>query len=334
LNTRKVYFTNLTTPPTAGAIATWYFGDGSTATSWNAIHEYAQPGRYIVCLKIQFSNTCIREKCDTIFIPHPVPPCTELSKFRFERLSNDNQSYKFIPDYINTALQYTWTFGDGTGSQSPIATHRYARPGVYTACLTVWRGPNCASTTCKEIRVQAQVNCDSVRVSYVYQADPQIPNKIHFYANSNIPIVDQTWTIKRLNGPPGIPSVILHQDNPTYLFQDTGYYDVCLRAVTLGGCVKEVCKIIHITQVSNACMLQAYPNPTSNLINVNVTLNQPEMIHAYVYTTQNVLVKEKHQQGVSGNNIVTMNVNDLPAGMYTIKLIYGNRTCYARFQKL
>jgi len=42
------------------------------------------------------------------------------TKYLFEKLIKDNQSYKFIPDYINTALQYTWTFGDGTGSQSPI----------------------------------------------------------------------------------------------------------------------------------------------------------------------------------------------------------------------
>ena len=331
LNNRKVYFTNLTTPPTAGAIATWYFGDGTTATSWNAIHEYAQPGRYNVCLKIQFSNTCIREKCDTIFIPHPVPPCTQLSKFHFERSSTDNQRYKFTPDYINTNLQYTWTFGDGTGSQDPIATHRYAQPGIYTACLTVWRGPNCASTTCKEIRVQVQINCDSVHVSYVYQPDPQVPNKIHFYANSNVPILDQTWTITRL---PAGTTVTLHQNNPTYLFHDTGYYRVCLRAITLGGCIKEFCRIIHIEHIANACLLQAYPNPTSNLVNVNVTLTQPEMIHAYVYNSVYVLVREKHQQGVTGNNIVTINVNDLAAGMYTIKLIYGNRTCYARFQKL
>ena len=333
-NHRKVYFTNLTVSPTAAASAKWTFGDGQTANTWNAVHEYAQPGRYIVCLRIEFGPNCVREKCDTIFIPQPVPTCIELSKFHFEKFSNDNQKYKFTPDYINTALQYTWTFGDGTGSHDPIAVHRYAQPGVYTACLTVWRGPGCASTTCKEIRVLQQINCDSAQVSFSYQANPQVPNKIYFYANSSLPLLDQTWTIKRLNGPAGIPPVILHQNNPTYLFQDTGYYNVCLRAVTLGGCIKEFCRTIHIEHVANVCELQAFPNPTSGLINVNVSLNQPETIHAYVYNSLNVLVKEKHQQGNTGNNLVSINVNDLAAGLYTIKLIYGNKTCYARFQKL
>ncbi|HEX2682525.1 MAG TPA: PKD domain-containing protein, partial [Ferruginibacter sp.] len=158
LNLRKVFFTNLSTPPTAAATAVWTFGDGTSVTSWNAVHEYAQPGAYRVCLRVYLGNNtnCVREICDTVYIPHPVPPCTQLSRYHFERFPNDNQRYKFIPDYINQNLQYTWTFGDGTGSHDPIATHRYAQPGIYVACLTVWRGQDCASTTCHEIRVEAQ----------------------------------------------------------------------------------------------------------------------------------------------------------------------------------
>ncbi len=333
LNPRKIYFTNLSTPPTATAIAVWTFGDGTSATSWNAVHEYAQPGRYRVCLKVYVgpNSNCVREICDTVYVHHPVPPCTQLSKFHFEKFPNDNQKYKFTADYINPNLQYTWTFGDGTGSHDPIAIHRYAQPGVYVACLTVWRGPNCASTTCKEIRVAPQVNCDTAHAWYTYQRNTQIPNKIQFTANATLPIIDQTWTITRM---PNGPAVTLHQNNPLYTFQDTGYYRVCLRAVLLGGCVKEYCSYIRIEHISNACELQAFPNPTSEWINVNVQLTQPEMIHAYVYNSQHVLVRDKHQQGNTGNNLVIMNVHNLPAGLYTIKLIYGNRICFARFQKL
>ena len=333
-NPRKVYFTNLTVATTSGATATWYFGDGTSATSWNAVHEYAQPGRYYVCLKIQFGPNCIKDKCDSILIPVPMPPCNNQSNFTVLSTSSNSQTFTFIPAFQNSAAQYTWTFGDGTGSHDMIATHHYTQPGTYTACLTVWRGPNCASTTCKTVQVTQQINCDSVHVNYTYQSDPQVPNKLHFYANANVPIIDQTWTITKLPlGSPGT-TITLHQNNPTYLFQDTGYYKVCLRAVTLGGCIKEICKTIHITQVSNACLLQAYPNPATNVVNVNVTLTQAGMIDAYVYNSLNVLVKEKHQLGVPGNNVVNININDLPAGLYRIKLIYQNHVCYALFQKL
>ncbi len=333
VNPRKIYFTNLSTPPTAAATAVWTFGDGTSATSWNAMHEYAQPGAYRVCLKIYSgaNSNCVREFCDTVYISHPVPPCNQLSKYHFENVPGDNQKYKFTPDYINTTFQYTWTFGDGTGSHDPIAIHRYAQPGVYVACLTVWRGPDCASTTCKEIRVEPQVNCDTAHVWYTYQRNQQMPNKIQFTANATLPIIDQIWTITKV---PNGPSVTLHQNNPLYTFTDTGLYKVCLRAKLLGGCVKEYCSYIRIEHVFNACELQAYPNPTSEWINVNVQLTQPEMIHAYVYNNQNMLIMDKHQQGNTGNNLVKLNVHHLPAGQYTIKLIYGNKICYARFLKL
>ncbi|MFN8253190.1 MAG: PKD domain-containing protein [Ferruginibacter sp.] len=330
---RKVIFTNMTIVPSATATATWSFGDGTAASSWNAVHEYAQPGTYIVCLTVSIAPNCTKTSCDTIIIPTPAPDCRNLSKFTFEKVVGDNQKYKFTPDFISAATQYTWTFGDGTGSHDPVAVHRYAQAGVYIVCLTAWNGPNCASTTCKEVRVLPQLNCDSIHVSYTWQKDPFVPNKLYFYANANFPILDQTWTITRLS-PATTPPVILHQNNPSYVFGDTGLYRVCLKAVTLGGCVKEYCSVIRIENVSNACLLQAYPSPATNLINVAVTLTQPEMIHAYVYSSSNVLVREKHVQGVSGSNVVTINVDGLPAGLYTIKLIYGNKTCYARFNKL
>lgn len=336
VNVKKVYFTNLTNAPSANAMAVWNFGDGISATSWNAVHEYAQPGQYRVCLKVYSATntTCFREKCDTVIVPVPVPPCTQLSKYHFQNVPGDNQKYKFTPDYINTTFQYTWTFGDGTGSHDPVAIHRYAQPGVYVACLTVWRGPECASTTCKQITVLPQINCDTAHAWYTYQRNAAIPNKVKFFAHATLPIIDQVWKITGVGGTVATPTVILHENNPIFLFQDTGYFRVCLKATLQGGCVKEYCNYIRIEQVSNACQLQAFPNPTSTTVKVNVVLTQPEMINAYVYNSLNVLQLQQNQQGTTGNNLVTINVSNLAAGQYTIRLVCGNQVCYASFQKL
>ncbi len=329
---RKVHFTNLTAIITTNAIAKWSFGDGTYAGTWNAVHEYTQPGTYIVCLTVQTAPICIKQLCDTIVIAPTSPACKDLSKFKFEKFTTDNQKYKFTPDFISNDIQYTWTFGDGTGSNDAHATHRYAQPGIYTVCLTAWRGPNCASTTCKEIRVLPQINCDSMRVSFTWQKDPLLPNKVYFYANANFTLVDQTWTITKLM-PVNTPPVILHQNNPAYVFADSGTYRICLKAITLGGCVKEYCTVIHIANNAPVCLLQAYPNPATTVINVAVQLQQPEMIHTYIYNSLNVLVRDKNQQGVAGANTVTINIATLPAGLYTVKAIYGNKICYARFTK-
>ncbi len=334
VNVKKVYFTNTTIVPSANATATWMFGDGTTATSWNAVHEYANPGRYYVCLRVQLSTNCVRYKCDSITVPVPLPPCNNQSNFTFVSASTNSQTYTFIPAFQNAALAtYTWTFGDGTGSHDMIATHHYAQGGTYTACLTVWRSSTCASTTCKTVVVTSQINCDSIHVGFTYQFDPYMPNKVYFYANANFPILDQTWTITRVASPTPNP-VILHSNNPVYVFADTGYYNVCLTAVTLGGCVKTYCSVVHIAVVPVQCQLTAYPIPASTEVHINVPLTAPDMINVYVYNTLNVLVLEKHQQGVVGNNIVTLAIGNLVPGFYTARVIYGNHYCNSAFQKL
>jgi PKD repeat protein len=334
LNAKKIIFTNLTVTTSATATAIWSFGDGTTAATWNAVHEYANPGKYYVCLRVENGPLCISYKCDSITIANPLPPCNNQSNFALTRVAGNSQTIVGTPEFQSSAAVYTWTFGDGTGTHDMIATHHYTAPGTYNVCLTVWRSATCASTTCRTVVIVPQINCDSIHVSYSFQRDPFVPNKVYFYANANFPILDQTWTITRLS-PATTPPVILHQNNPVYVFHDTGYYRVCLKAITLGGCVKEYCNVIRIENVvSTVCELQAYPNPASSLVNVNVTLPAAGPIDAYVYNTLNVLVKEKHQSGISGSNTVSININDLLPGLYTIKVIYGGKTCYARFNKL
>lgn len=334
LNAKKIIFTNLTITTTATATAIWSFGDGTTAATWNAVHEYANPGKYYVCLRVESGPLCISYKCDSVIIGNPVPPCNNQSNFALTRVATNSQTIVGTPEFQNSAAVYTWTFGDGTGSHDMIATHHYNAPGTYNVCLTVWRSATCASTTCRTVVIIPQINCDSIHVSYSFQKDPFVPNKVYFYANANFPILDQTWTITRL-APATTPPVILHQNNPVYVFHDTGYYRVCLKAITMGGCVKEYCNVIRIENVvSTVCELQAFPNPASSLVNVNVTLPAAGPIDAYVYNTLNVLVKEKHVSGVSGTNTVSLNIGDLIPGLYTIKVIYGGKTCYARFNKL
>ena len=330
INNRKIYFTNLTAASNTGITFTWNFGDGSTATSYNAAHEYAQPGRYYVCLRAAYGN-CVTYKCDSVTVSATAPACTQLSNYSYIKSATDNQLYSFKPDYVGTDVQYTWTFGDGAGTHDPVTTHHFAL-GVYNVCLTAFRNTNCAATTCKTITVLPQINCDSVHVYFSDSRDSLTPNRVTFTASASQLILDQVWTITTSSATGS--QVILHQNNPTYIFADTGYYNVCLKVTTTGGCIKTYCKNIYIGQLgSNACELQAYPNPTTNLVNVNVQLSQPQTIYVYLYNSLNLLLATKTQAGVAGNNIVTLSTGNLAAGLYTIKFVYGNKVCYARFQK-
>ncbi len=333
VNYKKIYFTNTTTIPTSTITATWNFGDGATATSWNAIHEYAQPGRYYVCLRIQY-GTCVTYHCDSITINTPQVPCSQLADFHSISTSATSLSVAFVPNNIYSDVTYNWTFGDGTGSTGPTATHTYATAGTYTVCLSAIRSNTCTATSCITIHVPAGISCSNITLGFTNTANPTGANSMTFTATSNAPTTDQVWTISRVPAS-ATGSVTIHANNPTYNFADTGYYNVCLHATFAGGCVKEYCRVIHVSYPvgGNVCSLQVYPNPASSVVNLLVTLTQPQVISAVVYNNANMQVLQRDQQGFVGSNTVTLNIATLAPGAYTVRVSYGGQVCYATFIK-
>ena len=332
-NYKKIYFTNTTQSLLTNITATWSFGDGATATSWNAVHEYAQAGRYYVCLRIQY-GTCVLYRCDSVTVTLPQVPCTELAVFHMLNTSATGLSIGFTAAHIYTDVTYTWTFGDGTGGSGPTATHTYAAPGTYTVCLTAIRNNGCSATYCTTVVVPPAINCNNITLGFTNTVSAAGFNSMTFSATSNAPTIDQVWTFSRV--PATVTgTVTVHANNPTYTFADTGYYNVCLHATFAGGCVKEYCRMIHVTYPisGNFCSLQLYPNPATTAVNLVVTLTQAQVINAVVYNNANMQVIQKEQQGFIGSNTVNLNITGLTPGVYTVRVSYGGQVCYATFVK-
>jgi PKD repeat protein len=332
-NYKRINFTNTTGAPTA-ATALWNFGDGTTATTWNVAHIYAQPGRYYICLRVQYGN-CVSYKCDSINIVEPpfIVPCRDLAKFSSATYGNGLAAFAVF--YPQNNVQYTWTFGDGTGAQTGLyASHTYATSGTFNACLTAYKDSNCASTSCKNIYITPF--CNNITLSIGDVRDSLIPNRIKFTALSNTATTTQQWTITKIPNTATSGTVTINTNNPTYMFLDSGYYNVCVKATYANGCVKTICKTIYINQnmpTANTCNLNVYPNPATIFANVIVTLTQPNVLTATVFNTQNVQVAQQQQQGYVGNNAISVSIANIPAGVYIYRLVYGTQICYATFVK-
>ncbi len=333
LNSLKIHFINQSNPASTVTYVQWTFGDGTSSTAWNPDHTYAQAGTYNVCLNLSSGAGCYSTFCKQVLVLDPIN-CLDISKFSLTHSTANCLEFNFVPDHLNPTWQYHWTFGDGTASNTATTSHVYAQPGNYTVCLSVTRSLTCASTTCKPISTGLCFSCNNVWVRYSYVRDPNMPNRLYFHGQSNYPITSETWTFTKISPASTIPPVVLNQFDPVFVFPEPGYYRVCLRAITYGGCVKEYCEVIYIGQVNTACTLQSYPNPTHNTISVNVVETTSEMIHVYIYNSLNILVGQKDQQGYIGSNIVTVNVETLLPGTYTMRVIYGNHVCYSQFQKI
>jgi len=116
---------------------TWDFGDGTTSTDRNPIHQYSSPGQYTVSLTM--TNTVNTQDTRTIT--------------NFITVANDpgaNFIASTIADHINANIQFIdqstsngtitswqWDFGDGNTSNIQNPTHQYNSPGQYTVSLTV-----------------------------------------------------------------------------------------------------------------------------------------------------------------------------------------------------
>jgi PKD repeat protein len=332
-NSSTIVFTNTTLSTITATNALWSFGDGTSSTSWNTTHSYLQSGIYYVCLRVQSGN-CISYKCDSVLVTVTPPSvsCNQLSSYSF---SNINSLVTFTSNFVVPNVQYTWTFGDGTGAIGSSTTHLYSTSGNRTACLTAFKDNNCASTTCKTISIVP--NCSTITLAIGDVRDSLVPNRVTFTAYSNNTTINQQWTITRIsNISGGSGTLTINSNNPTYMFLDSGVYNVCVKATFTNGCIKTICKTIYIAYplpTSNNCTLQVYPNPATVYANAIVSLAQPLLLDAKIYNSANVLVAQKQQQGFVGNNAISVNILNLSSGLYTFKLAYGNQICSATFVK-
>jgi PKD repeat protein len=127
-----VQFTDLSTGSPGSWL--WSFGDGTTANGRNPSHQYSSPGVYTVSLTVRndFGTSSTTEPGYisagllplALFQSEPKEGFAPL-QVQFTDLSTGD------PD------QWSWNFGDGSGSFEQNPSHLYLEPGDYTVGLTV-----------------------------------------------------------------------------------------------------------------------------------------------------------------------------------------------------
>ncbi len=115
---------------------TWYFGDGNSAAGDTAFHTFNVTGTFNVTVVAIDTNACVG--ADSVFAQITVIDDSVHADFNVNIL-NDCDS-NLIVDLVNTstnALEYIWTFGDGTSSAQLNENHSYNVPATYTITLMV-----------------------------------------------------------------------------------------------------------------------------------------------------------------------------------------------------
>ena len=140
LTTDSLRFLNLTTPgtetDTTGFSYAWNFGDGTSSTLEEPVHDFPNPGTYTVSLTVTTPTSTTTVSHDIAVDEPPVPAFNALPRtatrgaaVQFFDNSNDNNSSPIIGRL--------WNFGDGVISADTNPVHAYDAVGDYNVSLTV-----------------------------------------------------------------------------------------------------------------------------------------------------------------------------------------------------
>lgn len=129
----------------------WDFGDGTTDTVPNPVHQYNTPGKYTVTLHIDNGLGC-----DTTFSREVNVYDKPIADFGWDYSCLNDSGYVEFIDYtqFTPGYDYTWNwnFGNGVTSneQAPITSFKYPVNQTVTLISTI-DGNHCADTVTKTV---------------------------------------------------------------------------------------------------------------------------------------------------------------------------------------
>ena len=205
----------------------WYFGDGDSANSVNAIYSYKTAGFYDVKLKVtNIDNYCGAEKVYKVYAkPRPV------AKFSMDTTYGCSPVFVKFTNKSEGANYHAWNFGDGGLSNGIDVTHAFKaslKDTVFKIRLIVENASSCKDTIENKVRV---FPVPIIKFSYTPSDQCYTPMYADF-TNQSIGAQVYKWYFHD-----GITSLDM---NPKMEYQLAGKYQVKLEGKNEFGCIDSV----------------------------------------------------------------------------------------------
>lgn len=199
----------------------WDFGDGTFDNSNDIAHRYAIPDTFSVRLIATETNGGCWDDSVMQVIVHPSP----VADFTANSYNQCFPGHDYILTNNSTiysgAMQYLWTFGDGTSDNVQNPTHKYARYGNYTIKLLIDAAGGCSDSVSRNVEIYPVPDADFSVQSICQDLRVPVINRTTNISNST---VNYFWDFG--NG---------HLDNvytPVYAYTTPGKYTITLRVST------------------------------------------------------------------------------------------------------
>ncbi len=206
----------------------WDFGDGTSSTSQNPLHVYADTGSYSVTLTVTDVRGCDSTYTMTNYIQlsYPVPNYTS------DTIVCSGDLLCFTNHSTGSNLVYEWNYGDGTPTSGlPDVTHTFYTDTTSTIPVTlkVTDEYGCEKSFIRNVLVSKPV----ANFYALSQTSDCPPFNAQFYDNSDLDIISWQWNFGDTISGNNNQSYI---EDPQHIFVNSGSYDITLSVMNSRGC--------------------------------------------------------------------------------------------------
>ena len=215
----------------------WDFGDGNTSAAASPTHTYATPGTRTVRLQLTDGSGCVDSSIAQVEY-FPVPAGASIQASRTEVCLP--QTVQFTTDLPPLTEDYTvvWDFGDGNTSSEAAPVHTYT-VGTYDPSLSVTAPNGCSLDAMLNTSVVVQA---SPVAGFQFSPNPPTSQEPEVtFANTTEGADSYQWDFGGLGQSA--------DENPVFLFPDTGAYRVELIATSSNGCTDTASQVLEMIPV-------------------------------------------------------------------------------------
>ncbi|MFK7772821.1 MAG: PKD domain-containing protein [Saprospiraceae bacterium] len=229
----------------------WDFGDSSTSELPSPQHQYLQPGTQETTLIITDENGC-QDTLVKNFEWLPAPPIIVVAPSAFAGCSPLDVFFENLSSPVDSTYEVLWDFGNGNTSMDISPSYVYLTEDVYNISVKITSPIGCEIDT---------TFYDLINITPTPQANfgwqeeviSNLQPEVNFQNLSSQEVIAWEWSTNQ--------QVFSEEENPVFIFQDTGYQEVTLTVFDEYNCKDSLTLLLDVIPAATYFLPNAFsPN--------------------------------------------------------------------------
>lgn len=320
----------------------WEFSDGTVARGRKVRYSFSQPGWNFVCLTVVKPNLCEATYCDSIYVDIK-PECNASFEYHVEGMDVDLAAYWLEGDSNATGVKHVWDLGNGDKLEGRQVSYTYKEEGIYQVCLNTFVDENSGCFECKEILVRPDtlpedsVNTADIRGNIEVSTGVRVSGQLYLaLLNKSMQAVAFTNVV---SGEYSFSEIAFGTYTLKVISQDNGE-ELAERGVTVQPGQNQSAQVDFTITTTNiedeldqAMDLKAYPNPTSEILTLEVNSKSVRSTQVVVRDMMGRVYLNRVWNLSRGEQSTELNLSNLASGVYQLSIIADDEIVHRLIEK-